>query len=207
MSVFYVSFLFQRPGCILGLEIGDYSQRNEAACCGRCVFSIMGFIVGVSCARGDHLLKDFDSIIKILMQWDSKDKHCWKIRKAVQLFWHMSCYLNCSLHYKAQPDESLRHLQAPGRCRGCGTWGDLVERRKEIAVFELFCEPSLAVLLPGRLLRFAQINKLRCKFCYRLRLTGQNSLRVIMSLLCLVLEVSAQRWESKVDSELDWGKH
>lgn len=124
MSVFNVSFLFQRPGCILGLEIGDYSQRNEAACCGRCIFSIMGFIVGISCARGDHLLKDFDSIIKILMQWDSKDKHCWKIHKAVQLFWHMSCYLNCSLHYKAQPDESLRHLQAPGRCRGCGTWWD-----------------------------------------------------------------------------------
>lgn len=45
LSVFDVRFLFQRPGCILCLAVGDYSQRNEAACRGRCIFSIMGFIV------------------------------------------------------------------------------------------------------------------------------------------------------------------
>lgn len=60
----------------MGLEISDYGQRDEAGCRGRCIFSVMGFIVGISCAHGDHLLKDFDSIIKILMQWDLKDKHC-----------------------------------------------------------------------------------------------------------------------------------
>lgn len=38
LSVFDVRFLFQRPGCILCLEIGDYSQRNED-----CVVGVASF--------------------------------------------------------------------------------------------------------------------------------------------------------------------
>lgn len=123
-----------------------------------------GIYCGISCAHDDHLLKDFDSIIKILMQWDSKDKHCWKMHKTVQLFWHMSCYLNCSLHYKAQPDESPGHLQGPGRCSGCGTCWDFSR------VVQRNCFPWAvfwAILGCSITGQTAQVNKLRCKFCYK----------------------------------------